>query len=91
MRTPRQETGSAEIQLRLSQFDRHCKAKGLKSAHARANFIGVHRGTITRIEAGDVTPSERFIALVLAAFSELKFEDLFEVIVPDPETLRRAS
>lgn len=90
MRTQPQEMGTAEVHLRLSQFHRHSKTRGLSSAHARAKFIGVHHATVGRIESGDRC-GERFIAQVLAAFPNLKFEDLFEIVIPDGESLKDAS
>jgi DNA-binding XRE family transcriptional regulator len=54
-------------------------AKGLTTSASRAEAIGVSRWTVSRIEGDEIAPGERFIAAVLLAHPELKFEDLFEV------------
>lgn len=88
MRTQRSE---ARIELRFSELDCHLKQRNLLGAHERAQFIGVHRSTLERLEDGTCLPSDRFIAHVLAAFPDLKFEDLFEVAVPADQKLKDAS
>jgi DNA-binding XRE family transcriptional regulator len=90
MRTQAQDAGSAKVELRLDRFREHAKRRGLHNALARAKFIGVHHATVGRIENGDRC-GERFIAQVLAAFPELKFEDLFKVVIVDEPSLERAS
>lgn len=90
MRTQRTDVDSPEVRLRVPEFRKRAEARGYHSALARAKFIGVHHATVGRIESGERC-GERFIAQVLAAFSDLKFEDLFEIAVPADESLRRAS
>ena len=89
MRTQR-VLDSPQVRLRVAEFLKHTKARGLHSALARATFIGVHHATVGRIEGGERC-GERFIAQVLAAFPQLKFEDLFEIAVPADQSLRDAS
>lgn len=92
MRTP--QVGIPTIRLRTGQFDRYSRARGLTSAHARAKFIGIHHSTVRRIEKDNVVPGERFIAAVLCAFDDLRFEDLFELTLKQPDAdafERRAS
>lgn len=92
MRTQRSDAESPEVRLRLSEFLKHTKARGLHNALARANFIGVHHATVGRIEKSEThTVGERFIAQVLAAIPEAAFEDLFEVAVPADQALKSAS
>jgi DNA-binding XRE family transcriptional regulator len=54
-------------------------AKDLTTPHARAERIGVNRTTVARIEDGETKPGYEFIAAVLDAFADLKFEDIFEI------------
>ncbi|WP_143078988.1 helix-turn-helix domain-containing protein [Nonomuraea pusilla] len=55
------------------------KAKQLPTAHARAERIGVSRWTVMRVEKGGMRPGESFIAAVLDAFTDIRFEDVFEI------------
>jgi hypothetical protein len=83
---------SPEVRLRLSEFLKHTKARGLHNALGRATFIGVHHATVGRIEKDPKhCCGERFIAQVLAAIPEATFEDLFEVAVPADQKLKDAS
>ncbi|GAA0970085.1 hypothetical protein GCM10009555_018370 [Acrocarpospora macrocephala] len=68
------------IRLRRSQWDRRMNEKGLTTALARAEAIGVSRWTVGRIESGEMRPGEHFIAAVLLARPDMKFEELFEVV-----------
>jgi transcriptional regulator with XRE-family HTH domain len=54
-------------------------AKNLATPHARAERIGVSRTTVARIEEGETKPGHEFIAAVLNAFTDIRFEDVFEV------------
>lgn len=83
--------GEKTIRLRLAEFDDHCTSLGLDTDTARANAIGVKHSTVGRIWVGEIAPGERFIAGVLAAFPDKKFEDLFEVVDPDSEPVRRSA
>lgn len=67
------------IRLRRGEWNRRMVAKELATHHARAERIGVSRTTIGRIEGGKMAPGEDFIAAVLDAFTDLRFEDVFEV------------
>jgi hypothetical protein len=78
-----------ELRLRAKQFEIHSRAIGLETDRARAAHLGVSHTTVARIVAGDIRPGERFIARVLAAFPDSKFEDLFEVVRIRPN--RRAA
>ena len=71
---------SATIKLRAEKFRQHARQRGLKSDSASATYLGLNRSTVLRILAGDQVPGERMIAASLAAFPELKFDDLFEVV-----------
>jgi DNA-binding XRE family transcriptional regulator len=90
MRTQRMDVDSPQVRLRVSEFEKHSKARGLSNALARARFIGVHHATVGRIERGERC-GERFIAQVLAAFPDKKFEDLFEIAIPADQALKDAS
>ncbi|WP_436759417.1 hypothetical protein [Streptosporangium sp. V21-05] len=54
-------------------------SKDLSTDDARAAHIGVSRTTVLRIEKGAIQPGREFIAAVLDACPDLKFEDVFEV------------
>lgn len=71
---------AASIRLRTTQFEKFCALKGLKTQADKARFLGVTEPTVGRVINGDRRPGEQFIAGVLAAFPELEFGDLFEVI-----------
>lgn len=71
--------GRPVIQLRRCEWERHMTSRELATPDARAERIGVSRTTIGRIQKGDIKPGEEFIARVLYAFSDIKFEDVFEV------------
>ena len=75
------------ILLRRHQWDRHMDAKELVTDSARADSIGVNRTTVGRIQSGEALPGETFVAAVLLAHQDLRFEDVFEVaMVPDRES-----
>jgi hypothetical protein len=76
-------TPEPAIRLRTEQFQRHSRLHGLDTDTAKAACLGISRSTWYRILNGDMAPGERFMARALAAFPELKFEDLFEVIEGD--------
>jgi DNA-binding XRE family transcriptional regulator len=72
------------ISLRLNEWERRMKAQELATDSARAEKIGVSRTTVSRVqqgpsESGGIRPGENFIAGVLYAFPDLRFEDVFEV------------
>lgn len=74
---------ASTIRLRTAQFEKFCKLKGLKTQADKARFLGVTEPTVGRVLNGDRRPGEAFIAGVLAAFPELEFSDLFEVVGDD--------
>jgi hypothetical protein len=74
---------AAQIRLRTRQFDKFCKLKGWLTQAQRATGIGVTEPTIGRVMTGKRAPGEQFIAGCLAAFPDLDFDDLFEVIAHD--------
>lgn len=67
------------IHLRQDQWDRHMNDEELRTYPDRAKRLGVSRTTIYRIESGETKPGVDFIAATLATFSNLRFEDLFEI------------
>ncbi|SET52595.1 helix-turn-helix domain-containing protein [Nonomuraea wenchangensis] len=72
------------ISLRLKEWERRMNAKDLATDSARAERIGVSRTTVSRVqqgpsEPGGIRPGENFIAGVLYAFPDLRFEDVFEI------------
>ena len=77
MHTP--AVASPAIRLRVAEFRRRARRDGLTADGEIAARIGVHRITVSRMLKGEITPGQTFIAAVLAAFPEKRFEDLFEV------------
>jgi len=70
------------IGLRVAEFRRRAKQEGLVSDSDIAARIGLHRTTVMRLLSKQTAPGYGFIAAVLAAFPETRFEDVFEVISP---------
>lgn len=71
------------VALKVVEFARACEAKGLHSATACGEFLGVRHTTVSRVKKGRVEPSSMFIAATLLAFPGHTFEDFFEVLGPD--------
>jgi len=76
---------AAKVCLRTRQLDKFFSLKSIKTDTARAEAIGVNPATYSRVIRNQTAPGEVFIAGTLAAFPELSFEDLFEVVV-EPES-----
>lgn len=80
------------VQLRTDQFRRHAEKRGLTTDQEVAEHLGVSRTTVMRALNGQHPPGERLIAATLAAFPDVKFEDVFRVVGgdqaarPAPET-----
>ncbi|WP_344888326.1 hypothetical protein [Streptosporangium longisporum] len=54
-------------------------SKKLTTSRARAALIGVSPTTVLRVQHGSIQPGEEFIARVLYACPDVKFEVFFEV------------
>ena len=78
MRTPRI---AARVKLRWPVLKSLLEQRNLHEINERAQFLGVHRTTMERLQTGACLPSDRFIALALTAFPDRRFEDLFELSV----------
>lgn len=76
----RNKTQASAIRLRAEQLRQHAAKDGLSSDRAVAERLGVSHTTVMRALSGDIAPGEKLIAATLAAFPDLKFEDLFEVV-----------
>jgi len=74
---------AASIRLRTRQFRKFAALKGWRSDEAASRALGVNPATLSRVLRGKTAPGERFIAATLAAFPEMDFADLFEVVVDD--------
>jgi hypothetical protein len=68
----------ATVALRKEQLWRHAPA-GVTTQDELALFLRVSPVNVWRLMRGDIGPGERFIAAVLAAFPDKRFEDFFEV------------
>jgi len=76
----------ARIRLKIGQYQKFAKLKWPNASdQARADAIGVHRISLGKVLKGQVAPGEQFIAGLLAAFPELEFKDLFEVVTDDEQ------
>jgi len=73
---------TATIRLKLKPLSKFM-AVGSVSNTQLADRSGVALSTVSRILRGIQSPGERFIAGLLAAFPDLAFDDLFEVIVDE--------
>lgn len=71
---------AAEVRLRTRQWAKFCLMRGWTSEGQQARALGVAGSTINRILKGTQRPSGEFIGAALAAFPELEFADLFEVV-----------
>lgn len=74
---------AAKIRLRTGQYRKYVSLKGLTTQAAQAAALGVSEPTVGRVVTGKTGPGEQFIAGCLAAFPELDFSDLFEVVTDD--------
>lgn len=78
-----QQATEPVLRVRVEQLRRHASRLGLLTDSALANHLGISQATIWRMLNGTIKPGERIIARALAAFPDLKFEDLFEVVLED--------
>lgn len=76
---------AATITLRLDAFRKYTKIAGLRNGTAIAEALGVDQGNLSRILAGRQAPGAKFIAACLAAFPDLDFADLFDVVPVDSD------
>lgn len=81
---------ASRIRLRTGQYRKFASLKGWTTHAQQAHAIGVTEPTIGRVlkeagTAGARAPGEAFIAGCLAAFPELEFADLFEVVSDDEQ------
>jgi transcriptional regulator with XRE-family HTH domain len=67
------------VRLRMDRFDERARQLGLPNDSACAKYIGVNRGTLSRIRSGETTPGERFIAACLSSKFAKSFEWMFEL------------
>lgn len=77
------------VQLRNHQYDRYCNLAALTTQAQQAEAFGQSEAYISRVRRGRREVNAQFIAGVLAAFPELRFDDLFEVVGLRP--LRRTA
>ncbi len=75
-----QTFAASRIALRRQQLDKYMTLRGMKTQRQLAEAIGVNETTVYRALEGRSGPGEKFIAGLLAAFSPLTFDDLFEVV-----------
>lgn len=83
------EQAEPQICLRQTQYDRYCAIAGLITQAQQADAFGPSEAYISRVRRGLRDVNAQFIAGVLAAFPQMRFDDFFEVI--EPERLRRTA
>jgi len=71
---------TATIRLRHTQLAKYMKMTNLDTKRDLARRLNVNESQVSRILLGHCAPGEKFIAAILAAFPDLEFSDLFEVI-----------
>ena len=71
------------VRLRSARLRHHAGLLGLETDYALAAHLKVPQSTVMRLMSGESRPGELLIASVLAAFPDLGFEDLFEVVTPE--------
>lgn len=74
---------TARIRLKREQLDKYMRLAGVTTETALADRMGVDKSSVYRVFMNRVTPGEKFIAGLLAAFPTLDFADLFEVITEE--------
>lgn len=74
-----QQFDEPRVQLRRSQYDRYCAAAELATQAQQADAFGQSEAYISRVRRGRRDVNASFIAGVLAAFPNLRFDDVFEV------------
>ena len=73
------------VRLRRDRYDALMKLRDLTYPAAQARALGVSQPTVQRVLDGENYPGGRFIGSVLAFFSGMAFEDLFEVVADEVE------
>lgn len=73
------------LRLRRKRYEALTKAKGWNTHEEQARGLGLAQSTISRTlrgpdQPGGQGPGPAFIAALLVAFPEAKFEDLFEIV-----------
>lgn len=71
--------GRSTLDLNRDAFAAACQARGLTSDRKIAEALGIDRSQVSRVRAGRNRPGEKFVAGVLAAWPEVKFEHFFTV------------
>jgi len=67
------------VRLRPGRFDARAAELDLPTNAAAADYIGVDKGTLSRVLSGQTMPGERFIAACLKSGFARSFEALFEL------------
>ncbi|TDD97564.1 hypothetical protein [Actinomadura rubrisoli] len=77
------------VQLRHNQYDKYCALAELTTQAQQGEAFGQSEAYISRVRRGRREVNAAFIAGVLAAFPDLRFDDMFEVVGLRP--LRRSA
>lgn len=75
---------AATIALRTRVFIEECNRREWYSASSQARGLGVAASSTWRVLERESAPGTSFIAATLKTFTNLTFDDLFEIVeVPD--------
>ncbi|MFC6090838.1 helix-turn-helix domain-containing protein [Saccharothrix lopnurensis] len=80
MKNTKTQPATYALRLRDNAIDRQIVEHRLRYRSELCRRAGIQRSTLHRIERGTQDAGQRFIAGVLAALPDAKFEDLFEVV-----------
>lgn len=75
------EDARPRLRLRVAAWDKQVNKRGLRTDADAAHLLRTSQSTITRIKAGDVEPSGKFVSAALWHLPGAKFEDLFEIVI----------
>lgn len=78
--TRQRRAPKARLRFRRASFEAATQALGMDTSSARAEFLGLDKGTYFGVLAGRQEPGARFCAHVMYAFPGEPFERFFEVV-----------
>jgi transcriptional regulator with XRE-family HTH domain len=78
------ETVSVTLQLRREALAKYRAVAGLQADTALAERMRMDHTAVWRVLNGRNAPSARFVAALVAAFSGLTIDDLWEVATDEP-------
>jgi transcriptional regulator with XRE-family HTH domain len=73
------------IRLKVDALRARLAKLGVRTDASLAERLGMSRSGMYRVMNGLVLPGEKFIAALLFTFTKLRFEQVFEVVLPEEE------